>query len=111
MSHLQSCKISTLTHREMACLKLFSTSIFLCLFSKPGDLIAQFTKQISDRGEGRGGGPECACPCRPTLCSVMLGAAQFMDHGQFIRSNVVYQSGRRIEDRRDRFHAGSCVLE
>lgn len=44
----------------MACLKLFSVSIFLCLFSKPGDLIAQFTKQILDRGEGRGGSPECA---------------------------------------------------
>lgn len=32
------------------------------------------------------------------LCSVLLGAAQFMDHGQFIRSNVVHQRGRRIED-------------
>lgn len=29
----------------------------------------------------------------------MLGAAQFMVHGQFIRSNVVYQTGRRTEDR------------
>lgn len=30
----------------------------------------------------------------------MLGAVQFMDHGQFIRSNVVYQRGRRFEDGR-----------
>lgn len=83
--------------------RLFSTPIFPCLCSERGDLIAQFTKQISARGERRGGGPECACPCRPTLRSVMLGAAQFMDHGQFIRSNVVYQRGRRSEDRGDSF--------
>lgn len=31
----------------------------------------------------------------------MLRAAQFMDHGQFIRSNVVHQRGRGTEDRGD----------
>lgn len=105
MLHLQSWIISTLTHRKAACFKLFATPISPCLFSKPGDLIAQFTKQISAKAERerRGGGSEHACCCRLTLCSVMLGAAQFMDHGQFIRSNVVYQRGRRIEDGREWF--------
>lgn len=33
----------------------------------------------------------------------MLGASQFMEHGQFIGSNVVYHRGRRTEDGRESF--------
>lgn len=88
--------------RDGACLKLPPLPVPPRLLSNtPSDLIAQFTKQISAGAErgAAGGGSERACPCRPTLCSAMLGAAQFMDHGQFIRSNVVYHRGRRIEGR------------
>lgn len=44
------------------------------------------------------------------LCSVLLGAAQFMDHGQFIRSNVVHQRGRRIEDGWESFSMQEAVF-
>lgn len=62
-----------------------------------------YEANLSPSKERRGGGSEHACCCRPTLCTVTLGAAQFMDHGQFKRSNAVYQRGRRIEDGRESF--------
>lgn len=63
------------------------------------------SKSLSRQRGGRGGGPQRACCYRPTLWSVTLRAAQFMDHGQFIRSNVVYQRGRGTEHGRESFQS------
>lgn len=49
---LHSCMISWLTHSQRSDRFNFSSRQFYpCLFSKPGELIAQFTKQISARAE------------------------------------------------------------
>ena len=68
-------------------------SLFFLVSINLRDRIAQFPKQILARGEKEGALRSSAVLCLPS--------AQFMDHGQFVRSNVVYQRGRRIEHKGD----------